>query len=202
MDFCASGYEFEFCRTAKFSVLRIVHGSHCPISSTSSNNSSSKSSSNSNSDSNSDLLNTCSARTELVHFANVNSTITNKSSANELDMVTMQEINIGGKSFSGLDIYNLSSVINMEGKSLSALDIYNLSITKILSAHGCCILGKFFRLSSLETVKLAFKPLVKKLKIRYNEVSDEFDGTSIFQLTYLLQIWSLFTFAFSEMYGA
>jgi hypothetical protein len=169
MDFCASGYEFEFCRTAKFSVLRVVHGSQCPISSTSTNNNSSQSSSNSNSDSNSDLLNTCSARTELVHFANVNLMITNKSSTNELDMVTMQEI-------------------NMEGKSLSGLDIYNLSITKILTAHGCCILGKFFRFSSLETVKLAFKPLVKKLKIRYNEVSDEFDGTSICQLTHLLQI--------------
>jgi hypothetical protein len=181
MDVCPSGYEFEFGRTAKFCVLRIVQGSNCPITSTTTNNCNGKSSSNSDSDGN--LFDNCSARTDLEYFTNVNSMITNKSSANELDMDTSQEKNDDGISHSGLDIYNLS-------------------ITKMLSVHGCCILGKFFRFSSLETVKLAFNPIVKNLTIRYNEVSDEFDGTSIFQLTQLLHFaLPLFSFAPSKMFG-
>ena len=171
MKFCASGYEIEVDCTAKFSVLRIVKESHYLSSSTITSNSNSKSSS--NSDNNSNLFDGCSARIDLVHFANVNSLITNLCSKNELDIDTMQEI-------------------NSCGEGLSSLDIYSLSITKMLSTHGCCILGKFFRLSSLEAVKLAFKTLVKKLKMRYDEISDEFDGMSILKPPLLFSCCTLY----------
>lgn len=161
---CASVDRLKVDRTARYSILRIVQESHCRSGSssncisTSAYNIDSKTSS--NSDKNSNLFDGCTARTDLVHFANVNSVIINKSSKNELNMDNVQEMNAGHR-------------------GLSSLDIYDLSIKMMLSTHGCCILGKFFRLPSLETVKLAFKPLVKKLKMRYDEISDEFDGMSI-----------------------
>lgn len=157
MSLCAPRYEFAVDRTAKFSVLRNVQRNRCPSATFRSDCSNITDSSISYGHSN--IFSDCSARTVLIELESEDSESTSnrRKSENGLDMGIVEERNTGCR-------------------SLSSIDFCNLFVSKMLSSQGCCILGKFFLFSSLQTVKLAFKPLVKKLKMLYDEVTDEFDG--------------------------